>query len=131
MTTVEVLIVSLAAVVIVAVVALAQWRIRVDEIAGNEVRARQQAIEAREAAERRAAATEAAAALPGPSGPEDGTVVGVHVGGQVVRGTRVLRGDAAAVGWIVLDDADLLDGTRTTPLGGRQWLPDETWKQEM
>lgn len=130
MTTAEVLIVSLSAVVIVAVVALAQWRIRVDEIAGNEVRARQQAIEAREATARRAATAEAA--LPGAMGPADGAKLGVHIpGGQLIQGTRTLRDAREAEGWIVLDDAELLEGVRSTPLGGKQWIRDTGWMQEL
>lgn len=127
--TTQVLIVSLAAVVIVAVIALAKWRIRVDEIAGEELRARESARAGRE--RRAAAAEEAAVRLPGPSGPADGAQIGVHIGAQLVKGTRVMRNAPEAEGWIVLEDAELLEGVRATPLGGRQWVPAGNWMQEL
>lgn len=127
MTTAQVLIVSLAAVAIVVVVAYAQYRTKLAELARDELKNERDATDR---AERRGVDA-AVAALHRPSGPEDGSVVGVHIDGQVVRGKRVRRGDASANGWIVLDVAELLEGTKATPLGGRQWLADSAWMQEM
>lgn len=127
--TTQVLIVSLAAIVIVAVIALAKWRIRVDEIAGEEARAR---ASEQAGLERRRIDAEAKAVAPlAAFGPEDGAQIGVHIGAQLVKGTRVMRAASEAEGWIVLDDAELLEGVRATPLGGRQWIRGADWLQAL
>lgn len=127
MTTAQVFIVSLSAVVIVAVVAFAQYRTKLAELARDELKNERDADDRTE----RRGQDAAVAALHRPSGPADGAIVGVHVGDQIVRGKRVMRSDAAADGWVVLDAAELLDGTKATPLGGRQWLAGSGWLQEM
>lgn len=126
----QVLIVALALVVIVAIVAFAQWRIRVDELAAEEHRV--SGVEASRAAGRARDEDRKAevAALQAP-GPAEGAKVGVHVGDHLIQGTRVLRDDPDAKGWIVLDGAELLDGARATPLGGRQWVREAQWVQEL
>lgn len=129
MTTGQVFIVSLTALAVVIVIALAKWRIRVDEIAGEEARAR---ASEQAGLERRRIDAEAKAAAPLTAfGPDDGAKLGVHIGGQLIQGTRVMRNDREADGWIVLDDAELLEGTRATPLGGRQWVRGTDWLQAL
>lgn len=129
MTTAQVLIVSLTALAVVVVIALAKWRIRVDEIAGEEARAR---ASEQAGLERRRIDAEAKAVAPFAAfGPEDGAKLGVHIGGQLIQGTRVMRDVREAEGWIVLDDAELLEGTRATPLGGRQWVRGTDWLQAL
>lgn len=131
MTTSQTLIVSLAAVVIVAVIALAQWRVRLAELASDDAKAARSSEE-RLAGREREAALETARAARVAMGPDDGAKLGVHIaGGQLIQGTRVKRGDSAAEGWIVLDDAELLEGVRSTPLGGKQWIRDTGWLQEL
>jgi hypothetical protein len=125
--TTVVLIVTLGVVACVAIVCFAQYRTTLAGLARDELKNERDATDRTE----RRGQDAAVAALHRPSGPEDGTVVGVHVGGQIVRGKRVMRGDAAADGWIVLDGAELLEGSRAAPLGGRQWLADSAWMQEM
>jgi hypothetical protein len=121
----EVAIIAVAAIVIVAIVALASWRMKAAEIEGEASRshdaeaARGDAREAREAA-----------ALH-PIGPPDGAKMVVHVGLHDVQGTRVLRDAPEAQGWIVIDDAELLDGNKRIPVGGRQWLHGAQWMQEL
>lgn len=129
MTTIQVLIVSVAAVVIVAVVAFAKWRIDADALIAQEARTQSQESAAAAAADRRAAAEVATARAI--TGPDDGAKLGVHIGGQLIQGTRVMRGDRNAEGWIVLDDAELVTGRERTPLGGRQWLPAGSWMQAL
>lgn len=130
MSTTQVLIVAVAAVLIVALVAVGQWRIRADALEAED--RRESAREARRAeALERDAATAATAGARRALGPVDGAKVGVHVGPHLVQGTRVLRDAPEAEGWLVLDGAELLEGTRSTPLGGRQWLAGAQWLQEL
>lgn len=130
MSTTQVFIVCLALVVVVVVVAVAQWRIRADALAAESARANA-AEAALAAARRRIEAQAGAAAASRALGPADGAKVGVHVGSHLIQGTRVRRGEPEADGWIVLDGAELLEGSRSTPLGGRQWLRDVQWLQEL
>lgn len=127
MSTTVVLIIALASVAIVAIICFAQYRTTLAGLARDELKNERDATDR---AERRGQDA-AVAALHRPSGPDDGSVVGVHVGGQIVRGKRVLRSAPSADGWIVLDGAELLDGSKATPLGGRQWLAVSAWMQEM
>jgi hypothetical protein len=128
MSTTVVLIISLTVFAIVVVICFAQYRTTIAGLARDELKNVRDADD-REA---RRGVDAAVAALHRPSGPEDGTVIGVHVGGQIVRGKRVMRSDAVADGWIVLEAAELLDGAaQPRPLGGRQWLADAAWMQEM
>lgn len=128
MSTTVVLIISLSSVAIVAIICFAQYRTTIAGLARDELKNERDADD-REA---RRGVDAAVAALHRPTGPEDGTVIGVHVGGQIVRGKRVMRSEAAADGWIVLDGAELLDGAaQPRPLGGRQWLAVSSWMQEM
>lgn len=130
MTTTQVLIVCVAAVLVVGLVALAKWRVRVEELALEE--RREQALRVIQAADHERNAQHAAALIAGRSrGPNDGAKIGVHVGSHLIRGTRVLRDASEAQGWIVLDDAELLEGNKQTPVGGRQWLHGSQWMQEI
>lgn len=127
--TIQVLIVSVAAFAIVAAIAFAKWRIDADALIAQEARAR---ASEQAGVERRKVDAEAKAAMPRAAfGPEDGAKLGIHIGGQLIQGTRVMRGAREAEGWIVLDDAELLEGVRATPLGGRQWIPAGSWMQEL
>jgi hypothetical protein len=127
LSTIVVLIITLGVVACVAIVCFAQYRTTIAGLARDELKNERDADDRHE----RRGQDAAVAALHRPSGPADGAVVGVHVGGQIVRGKRVMRSEAAADGWIVLDSAELLDGSKATPLGGRQWLADSAWMQEI
>jgi hypothetical protein len=98
---------------------------RVDIV--RQDRTREAAREHREAM----ASADAERAARRAAGPQDGTLLGVHVGSQVIRGTRVLRDAAEADGWLVLEDASLLEGRTETALGGRQWIAGAPWIQEL
>lgn len=127
MDTADVAILAVAAVLIVTIVALVQLRTKVAEIEVEDRRESQREaarVEARDHREARDAATSHA------TGPADGAVVLVHVGPHDVQGTRVMRDDPAAEGWIVLKDAVALESGRPTPLGGKQWLRNSPWMQE-
>lgn len=130
MSTTQVLIVAVTVVVVVAIAAVTLWRVHADELAAAALRGRDEAGALQACAERDSAAlavAESRRAL----GPADGARVGVHLGQHLIQGKRVLRDDADADGWIALDDAELLEGARATPLGGRQWLREAQWIQEL
>jgi hypothetical protein len=130
MDTLQVLIAAVTLALVVGEVAYVRYRMRHEELAAEDRRMEAQAA----AGIRRREAEDDAAALAAAArerGPADGTKVAVHVGPHLVQGKRVLRGEPEADGWIVLDDADLIEGTRSTPLGGRQWLPGTQWLQEL
>lgn len=130
MSTTQVLIVVVGAVLITAMVALTRWRVREAELAAEDSHDQRQ-IGAQRSARERDAASLAAVGARRALGPANGAKLGVHVGSHLVRGTRVRRGEPEAEGWIVLDDAELLEGTRATPMGGTQWLRDPQWMQEL
>lgn len=133
----ETAVMCVSALAAVAIVAIAWLWVRKDASSAELARqneARAAAREARDAERERAAADAVSAAERGArddAGPQDGALLGVHVGAQVIRGTRVLRGSADADGWLVLEDASLLEGRSETPLGGRQWLAGSSWVQEL
>jgi hypothetical protein len=127
-TTTQVLIVMLALVAIAAFAALTRYGVRRAELESEDRRVIQQAHD-REVA--RAVADAARADASAGRGPADGTRMGVHVGPHLIQGARVLRDAPEAEGWVVLEGAELLEGTRATPLGGRQWLRAAQWMQEL
>lgn len=134
MTDLETGLVCFSALAAVLVVAAAWLLVRKDASAAELVRqgyARDDAREARRERGEAAAAELAARRERRDAGPRDGALLGVHVGAQVIRGTRVLRDAPEADGWTVLADAEMLDGGKSTPLGGRQWLAGASWIQEL
>lgn len=133
MSTTQVLIVSLAALLAVALVVVTRYYTRAAELAledsrGERAAASRVAELSTELEQRRAEADAS-----GPAGPAEGTKVAIHVTGRDVQGTRVRVGEPAADGWIVLDDAAFVTGDRTQPLGGRQWFREGPgmWIQEL
>ena len=134
MTDLETALVCFSALASVASVALAWLLVRKDATSAEIVRqdhARAAAREEREGRREVEAADAAVRAARRDAGPADGAVLGVHVGSQVVRGTRVLRDAPEADGFLVLEDAEVLDGAKATALGGRQWLKAASWTQEL
>lgn len=130
MTTAQLLIVCLTVLAVAGAAAGAWSQVRRDATSAELARERQR-MEERAAAREAEAASAAARAARRGVGPPDGAVLGVHVGTQVIRGTRVLRDAEEADGWVVLDDASVHDGGKSTPLGGRQWLQGHGWTQEL
>jgi hypothetical protein len=125
MTTTQLLIVCLAVVLIAVVAAVTKWRVRMDELAAELA-----AVEDRREERREMEQAAKERAQPSGLGPPDGTQLAVYVGAHLVRGNRVQRNDPDAADWIVLEDAELIDGPRATPLGGRAWLRRQ-WLQEL
>ena len=129
MTTTQTWILAGAVVLIVLIVLVAQARMRMDQLASEERRERENAVARAESRQRDADRAEEAVARRA-LGPVDGTKVAVHIGPNIIRGTRVRRGEPDTDGWIVLDGAEMIVGERVEPLGGRQWLRDSQWLQE-
>lgn len=123
MTTTQIIIASITAIVLVWLVANTRWKIRRLEISE---RVRMAELDAADKARREETRRVEAAAEPvlvelvtGP-GPALGASLAVHIDDRVVQGTL---DDETTDRWIVLTNATLVGGEKTHELGGdRQYL---------